>query len=156
MVPTNPFSHTSALPIKLTNTVLLLLHQLLPFIFCVIIRLQRGLTPDQPFFLWANDDDTNPSGYKQVLILTSHPWLAKFPWNLEARSAQPSHCRHCWSGMPNAWDTERIESARCDLCLVLNAEQEFKAVAQSVVHKLQEKHSEVFIAKIHSAFGLQW
>lgn len=156
MVATNPFSHTRALPVKLTNTVPLLLHQLLPFIFCFIIRLQRGLTPDQPLFFWANNDSTNPSGYKQVLMLTSCPWLAKLPWEPEVRSAQPSHYRHCWSGMPSAWDTQRIEVAGCDLCLVLNAEQEFRVVAQPVVQELQEQLSEVFIAKIQSAFELQW
>lgn len=43
VVPTNPSS--PSLPVKLTNTVPLLLHQLLPFILCFIIRLQRRLIP---------------------------------------------------------------------------------------------------------------
>lgn len=95
------------------------------------------MIPDQPLLLWGNDDNTNPSVYKQVLMLTSHPDRKIFQTSLPI--ADTASVGYQVPGTHREWNL---------LCLILNAEQTFRVVAQPLVQKPQEQHSEVFIAKI--------
>lgn len=140
VVPTNPFSHVSVLPVKLTNTVSLLLHPSLPSTFHFIIRSQRVWSPTNTCYCGLMMIK-KPTVYTcECLRSQGFPATLQCParcvhkpesglflqgshnhWRPGERSLPMADTIH-GNGMRGAWDTQQVESARGDQCLTINAE----------------------------------